>query len=146
MIIRSRKLTISFCNKLFSCINYIQLCACISNKPKYLKIKWLLTHFVALVSFSVSWKHQETVGSMHFWYQDTNLKKSLLIEKLDLTWNKQINSNKLGPFLRVFQIVLSSEGMGLGYLPGVIFLFSGGNLTRSDFDNSNFFKAKNNIL
>ena len=39
MIIRSRKLAISFCKKFFSYIYYIQLCACRSNKIKYLKIK-----------------------------------------------------------------------------------------------------------
>ena len=37
------------------------------------------------------------------------LKKILSIEKLNWTCNKQTNSNKLGPFSRVSQIVLSSR-------------------------------------
>ena len=66
MIIRWGKLTISFCKKLYSCINYLQLCNCVSNKNKYLQIKWLLFHFMVLVSFYVPWKQQETRSLMYF--------------------------------------------------------------------------------
>ena len=46
---------------------------------------------------------------MHFFCHDTTLKKILSIEKLNLTWNKQTNFNKLGLLLRVFQIVLTGS-------------------------------------
>ena len=78
MIIRWGKLTISFGKKLFSCTNYFQLCTSISNKNKYLKMKWLLTHFMALVSFYIPWKHQETPGFLIYF-------KS--IEKDQCHWN-----------------------------------------------------------
>ena len=57
------------------------------------------------------------------------------IEKLNLTWNKQTNFNKLVPLPRVFQIVLRSREMG--NLAGGIFLSGDGNLTVSGFDDSN---------
>ena len=75
---------------------------------------------------------------MHFLCHDTTLKK-LSIEKLDLTWKKQINFHKLGPLPRVFQIVLT--GRRMGNLPGGIFLSGGRNLTRSDFGQSNLFQS-----
>ena len=34
------------------------------------------------------------------------------IEKLNLTWDKQTNFNKLGPLPRIFLIVLMGRGMG----------------------------------
>ena len=34
----------------------------------------------------------------------------LSIEKLNLTWNKQTNFNKLGPLSRVFQIMVRGRG------------------------------------
>ena len=48
---------------------------------------------------------------MHFWCHDTTLKK-ISIEKLNLTGNKQIKFNKLGPLFRVFQIVVRGGGDG----------------------------------
>ena len=54
---------------------------------------------------------------------------------LNLTWNKQINYNKLDPFSRVFEIALRETWLG------GIFLLGGGNLTRSDFDHSNLFQS-----
>ena len=68
----------------------------------------------------------------------------LPIEKLNLTQNNRTNFTKAGPLYCVFQIVVS--GRGMGNLPVGIFLLGGENLTRSDFDHSNLFKAKNNIL
>ena len=38
--------------------------------------------------------------------------KILSVEKLNLTWNKQTNTNTLGPLFRVFQMVLRGKGMG----------------------------------
>ena len=55
---------------------------------------------------------------------------------LNLTWNKQINFNKLDPFSRVFEIALRETWLG------EIFLLGGGNLTRSDFDHSNLFQSQ----
>ena len=68
---------------------------------------------------------------MHFLCHGTTLKKILSIEKLNLTWNKQTNFNKLGPLPRGFQTVL--RGRRMGNFPGGIFLLGGGKLTRSDF-------------
>ena len=68
---------------------------------------------------------------MHFLCHDTNLKKILSIENLNLTWKKQTNFNKLGPLPRVFQIVF--RGREMGNLQEGIFLSVGENLTRSDF-------------
>ena len=56
---------------------------------------------------------------MHFLCHDTTVKKILLIEKVNLTWNKQANFNKPGPLPRVFQIVL--RGRGMGNVPGGYF-------------------------
>ena len=53
---------------------------------------------------------------MHFLGHDTTLKKILSTEKLNLTWDKQTNFNKLGPLPGIFQIMLRSRGMG--NLPG----------------------------
>ena len=57
---------------------------------------------------------------MHFWCHDTTLKKMFLVEKSNLTWNKQTNFSKLGLLSRVFQIAL--RGKGMGNLPGEFFL------------------------
>ena len=73
-----------------------------------------------------------------------NSEKMLPIEKLNLIQNNRTNFTKAGPLYCVFQIVVS--GRGMGNLPVGIFLSGGENLTRSDFDHSNLFKAKNNIL
>ena len=81
---------------------------------------------------------------MHFLCHDTTLKKILSIEKLNLTWKMQTNFSKLGPLSKVFQIVV--RGREDGKFAWGIFLLSGGILTRSDFDPSNLFKAKNNSL
>ena len=48
-------------------------------------------------------------------------KKILLIEKLNLIWNKQTNFKKPGPLPRVFQILL--RGGGMGNLPGVVIFY-----------------------
>ena len=42
------------------------------------------------------------------WY---NSEKMFSIKKLNLTWNKQTNFNKLGPLSRVFQTALRGGGM-----------------------------------
>ena len=83
----------------------------------------------------------------------------MAIEKLNLTWNKQTNFNKLSSLPRVFQLVLrGGGGGGGGFSPGVfplgggggggggeftrgIFPLGGGNLTRSDFDQSKLFQS-----
>ena len=73
----------------------------------YVTIKcsiWVSYSFKAALVFSSLYR------SMHFWCHDTALKKILSIEKLNLTWNKQTNFNKLCSFSRVFQILLSSRG------------------------------------
>ena len=62
------------------------------------------------------------------------------IEKLNLTWNKQTNFNKLVPLPRVFQIVLRSREMG--NLAGGIFLSGDGNLKMSDFDDLNLSQSQ----
>ena len=50
---------------------------------------------------------------MHFWCHGTTLKKIFSIEKLNWTWNKETNFNKLGRFFsRVFQIALRGRWWG----------------------------------
>ena len=68
------------------------------------------------------------------WYYSE--KKILSVEKLNITWNKQTNFNKLGPLPRDFQTVGGWE-----ICLGGIFLLGGGNLTRSDFGHSNLFQS-----
>ena len=75
------------------------------------------------------------------WY---NSEKIIVNRKLNLTWKMQTNFSKPGPLSKVFQIVV--RGRGDGKFAWGIFLLSGGILTRSDFDPSNLFKAKNNSL
>ena len=79
---------------------------------------------------------------MHFWCHGTTLKKIFSIEKLNWTWNKETNFNKLGRFFsRVFQIALRGRGWGWEICPGGIFLSGGGSLTWSDFDHSNLLRS-----
>ena len=66
-------------------------------------------------------------------------KKSLPIEKLNLTWNKQTSLNKLGSLSRVFQIVV--RGRRHGKFAWGLFLLGGGNLTTSDFDHLHLFQS-----
>ena len=69
----------------------------------YIKMKWstwVSYSFKAALDYSLRYR------SMYFWCHDTTLKKILLIEKLNSTWNKQTNFNKLGLLPRLFQIML----------------------------------------
>ena len=67
------------------------------------------------------------------------------IERLNLTWNKQTNFNKLRPLPGVFQIEL--RGRGMGNLPegagegGRGVLSSDENLAKIYFDQSNHFQS-----
>ena len=68
----------------------------------------------------------------------------LSIEKLNLTWNKQTNVNKLRRLPRVFQIELRGRGMvnfpeGAGE-GGRSVLSSDEKLAKIDFDQSNNFQ------
>ena len=52
----------------------------------------------------------------------------------------------ISPFISVFEIVLMGElenpiSRGIGNFAGRIFLLSGGNLTRSDFEHLNLFQS-----
>ena len=75
----------------------------------YIKIKW-----DTWVSYSLKavLDYSSLYRSMHFWCHGTTLTKMLLIEKLNLIWNKQTNFNKLGPFSSVFHIVVRGRGDG----------------------------------
>ena len=76
--------------------------------------------FNNFIVFGGQYKNEEKLGQ-------------LSVEKLNLTWNKQTNFNKLVPLFRVFKIAL--RGRGMGNLPrGGDFLSGGRNPTRSDLD------------
>ena len=88
-----------------------------------------------LYNFKGSLDYSSLYRSVLFSCHDTTRKKIFSIEKLNLTWNKHTNFNKLGPLYWIFQIALSDRG-GLVNLHGGILLSGDENLT-SDFDHSN---------
>ena len=94
----------------------------------YVKIKW--STWVSY-SFKAAFDYSSLYRSIHFWCHDTTLKKIFSIWKLNLTWNKQTNFNKLGPLSRVFQIELRVGGWEI-CLRGS-FLLGGGNLYKELF-------------
>ena len=96
------------------------------------------------VVFQAPLDYSSLYRSMHFWCHDTTPKKIFSIEKLNLTWNKQTNFNKLGPLPRFFQIAL--RGRGMGNLPGTNFFIGWWESGKEWFwPLKTFFKTKNNI-
>ena len=63
----------------------------------YIKIKWSTEVSHNFLKGKLTYIYSSLYRLIDTWCQDTTLKKTFPIEKLDLTWNKQTNFNKLCP-------------------------------------------------
>ena len=108
----------------------------------YIKINWRMW---VSYSFKVAFDYSLLYLSIHFWCHDTTLKKIFSIEKLNLTWNKQTNFNKLDPLSRLSQIALRGRRDG-EFEWGKFFYWVVGIWEGLILTTQAFFKAKNNIL